>query len=182
SAFDINLSMARLQMELFTQEVNVNLYASAEYMVNAPFERIYRSETLMTFPNNYLLIEMPLEEESMEIDLHITALQDLGYKVVLAHPEKYLYGEFDIHRFKFYKNMGCYFQMNILSPSGYYGRPIQHAAKSLLREGMVDFLGTDLHNTTELLALEKYVLGGEAYRSFRKNPIRNSELFNTIYA
>src|SRR5690606_6092896 len=101
---------------------------------------------------------------------------------VMAHPEKYLYGELDMDRFKFYKNMGCFFQMNILSPSGYYARPIQQAAKSLLREGMADFLGTDLHNTTELLALEKYVLGGEAYRSFRKNQIRNSKLLNTIYA
>ncbi|MBK8653238.1 MAG: hypothetical protein IPN20_04945 [Haliscomenobacter sp.] len=44
------------------------------------------------------------------------------------------------------KDLGCRFQLNILSLSGYYDRPIQQAAEKLVRLGMADYLCTDLHH------------------------------------
>jgi len=182
SSFEINLSLAKLQFGVSNQNVKINLFAAAEYMANLRFERIYQTEELMTFPGNYVLVEMPVNAESMYIDVYVIALQHMGYKVILAHPEKYSYCQRDMDRYKYYKSLGCLFQMNILSPAGYYGTQVKQAATNLLKEGMVDFVGTDLYTFKELLALEKYVLGGDAYSAFRKNPILNNELFTNIYA
>ena len=58
---------------------------------------------------------------------------------------------------------GTLFQVNLLSLAGYYGKDVKHAAESLVEMGLVDFVGTDMHNHRHCEAIEKY-MGPRDYR------------------
>ena len=88
------------------------------------------------------------------------------HQVVLAY----------LGRYQDLKNQGCLFQMNLLSPAGYYGSHVRKAALHLLNRGMVDFVGTDLHHLAHLSAIEKWTVSGGATEAFKRNPIKNRML------
>lgn len=57
--------------------------------------------------------------------------------------------------------MGCKFQLNMLSLVGYYGKKVKENARSLIREDMIDFAGTDLHNKCQIKYLKNKKLINE---------------------
>ena len=48
------------------------------------------------------------------------------------------------------KGMNVLFQMNLFSLVGMYGKGTQHVAQELLKRGMYDFVGTDIHTISIL--------------------------------
>ncbi|MBK1441640.1 histidinol phosphatase [Parapedobacter sp. ISTM3] len=156
---------------------DVAMEIAAEYMVDDTFGATWSRSYLLTLPDDHLLIEMSYMVENPQIDRHIFDLQVKGYKVILAHPERYLFYHQRPERYQRLKELGCLFQMNLLSPTGYYNAQVQKAAQHLLKRGMIDLVGTDLHHLKHLAAIEKFVLSGDAHGLFKKNPIKNLELF-----
>ncbi len=156
---------------------DVTVKPAAEYMVDHTFSTTWEHHSLLTLPHNHVLIEMSYAAENPQIDQHVFDLQVKGYNVILAHPERYIYYHQRQERYQRLKELGCLFQMNLLSPSGYYNTQVQKAAQYLLKRGMVDFVGTDLHHLKHLTAIEKFVLSGDAHRLFKKNAIKNLDLF-----
>ena len=47
------------------------------------------------------------------------------------------------------------FQININSLTGYYSAEVKKIAEKLIDEGMVDLVGSDMHNQQYLAALQK---------------------------
>lgn len=155
----------------------LQLYAAAEYMVDDVFgARFVNGNQLLTLPGNHVLIEMSYIAESANIEHTIFELQVHGYKPILAHPERYAFYHDRLERYQQLRDLGCLFQMNLLSPTGYYNSEVKKTAQYLLKRGVVDFVGTDLHHQKHLTAIEKFVLSGDAHRAFKKNPIKNSNL------
>ena len=81
-----------------------------------------------------------------------------GYIPVLAHPERYNYYFEDISKIEKLKKAGCYFQLNLLSVVGYYGVNVLKMARKLINSNLIDFVGSDLHNTRQLEYFKKRVL------------------------
>ncbi len=175
----IGTALVHLQTAAEAVLPKFQLAAAAEYMIDLDFVRLYRQGTLLTLPGNYVLIEMSYAAGNPEIDRHIFELQVKGFIPILAHPERYVFYHDRPERYQQLKNQGCLFQLNLLSPSGYYGSPVQKAAKWLLKRGMIDLVGTDLHHAKHMAAIEQFVLSGDAHGAFMKNPIKNQELFGT---
>ena len=73
-----------------------------------------------------------------------------GYKPILAHPERYFYYHKNFDEFFHLQDMGFLFQVNLLSLTGYYGKQVKHAARFLIENKMVDYLGTDIHHLRHL--------------------------------
>jgi tyrosine-protein phosphatase YwqE len=63
---------------------------------------------------------------------------------VIAHPERYEYAAKD--NYLRWKDKRYKFQLNLLSLAGAYGRTANVKARYLLKEGMYDFVGSDMHN------------------------------------
>jgi tyrosine-protein phosphatase YwqE len=55
------------------------------------------------------------------------------------------------HRFI---DLGFMLQINLLSLTGYYGKEPAKAAEYMLKNGMVSFVGTDLHHERHLNMLQ----------------------------
>ena len=53
------------------------------------------------------------------------------------------------------KTAGCYFQLNLLALTGYYGNSVQELAGYLIKKEYYDYAGTDVHHLKHLAALQK---------------------------
>ena len=99
-----------------------------------------------------------------------------GLQPVIAHPERYGYYHHAISQYERFIELGCLLQVNLLSLSGYYGKPVKTVAETLVRKRMVDLLGTDMHHARHLEALKDLASRKDFYRMFEGIHIRNREL------
>jgi protein-tyrosine phosphatase len=155
-------------------DINAVTGAAAEYMVDDTFEV---TDDLMTFPGNYILIEMSYMHETPNIDEVIDKLIAYGYKVILAHPERYLYYHLDKLKLNRFKDKHVFFQLNLLSVTGYYGKEVKKTADYLLKHNLYDFASSDVHHDKHLQALKTVVLDGSLYKKIGAYPFKNKELF-----
>jgi protein-tyrosine phosphatase len=163
-----------LKVKVKSEGLNVHLDAAAEYMADDSF----KVETgLLTLPGQHILIEMSYLAETPNIDQIIFELHVQGYKVVLAHPERYLFYHKNFERYQRMKELGCLLQLNLLSVTGYYGKSVKSAAEAILKAGLYDCAGTDLHHERHLAVLEKNVQNGKMYELIGNYEFKNKELF-----
>ena len=135
----------------------VEIFAAAEHMIDDGLNHLIAKDNLCVMPGGYVLIEMSYLSESKAIFQIISDIQKLGYKPILAHPERYNYYHYDFNMYKQIKDAGCLLQLNLLSISRYYGTEVKVAALTMLKSGMYDFVGTDTHNEKHLRALQDVV-------------------------
>jgi protein-tyrosine phosphatase len=137
--------------ELTKNNINIQIEAAAEYMIDHEFEKLITSgEKLLSFGNNYILIEMSYLAPSPNFDKVIFDLQMKGYKPVFAHPERYNYYHKTFLEYERMIDLGCVLQVNLLSLSGFYGKDVKKAGEKLIQKNMVSFLGTDMHHEGHL--------------------------------
>ena len=145
--------LAGVRAELKTQNINMEIDAAAEYYIDFDFEQKIGKEKFLTFGDNYILVELSFMQEPQNLFDSIFKLQMEGYKVVLAHPERYAY-----YTKKDYEELvarGVLLQINLLSLIGYYSPKIQQKTKELITENQVSFVGTDCHNMNHAALYEK---------------------------
>jgi len=143
-----------LKSELKAQSIDIEISAAAEYYVDFYFEsKLDANEEFLTFGDKRILIETSFISEPPNFSESIFKLQLKGYKVILAHPERY--GYMSIEDMKKYKNRSVELQLNLLSLLGYYGSECKHKAEKLIENNMVDYVGTDCHNLKQALLYEK---------------------------
>lgn len=154
--------------------ITIQLDAAAEYMAEGTF---IAGSGLLTLPGNCILIEMSYLAETVNIDQIIFDLQTNGYRVILAHPERYNFYHGDLKRFQRFRDIGCLLQLNLLSVLGYYGKHAKSTAESLLQNKLYDIAGTDLHHDKHLAVLEANVQNGTVYDKLGHYDFLNKELF-----
>ena len=77
-------------------------------------------------------------------------MQMQGYQPIIAHPERYIYLEHNKEFYEELKDIGCLFQLNLLSLGNHYGKSVHELAQYLIKKGYYDLVGTDLHNMKHL--------------------------------
>ncbi|MCU0333481.1 MAG: histidinol phosphatase [Chitinophagaceae bacterium] len=150
---------------------------AAEYMMDYDAEERMLNNDVLTLPGGYVLIEMSYAVESPNIRDMIFQLQTKGYKPILAHPERYpyYYGRFD--QYESFLDAGADLQINLLSLGGYYGKPAQKVAEKLIEQGLVNWLGTDMHHDRHLAALQQLAANTKVLRQIEKiKRLKNREL------
>ena len=126
----------------------LELSLGGEYMLDSAF--LDRCEegfltlddkhTLVLCETSYMMADPNMREMLYEIMLK-------GYRPVIAHPERYNYASMPMY--KRWKEKDYLLQLNLFSLSGAYSEHARDKARSLLREGMYDYVGTDLHRVTD---------------------------------
>jgi protein-tyrosine phosphatase len=82
-------------------------------------------------------------------------LQLSGYKIILAHPERYSYFFGNWQKYEELKDRGVLFQININSLTGYYSAEVKKIAEKLIENNMVELAGSDMHNMNYMEALRR---------------------------
>lgn len=169
--------LRQVQEAVKKENIPVQVEAAAEYMVDLEFEQsVKKDEQLLTFGNQYILIEMSYIAPSPNIEQVIFELNMRGYKPIVAHPERYLYYHSDFEKYQRLIDLGCVLQVNLLSLSGYYGKNVKAVAEKLIRQKMIHFAGTDMHHTNHLNALLHMVSRKDFYKTIGESNLLNSSL------
>lgn len=135
----------------------LKLEAASEYMINEGFVKLYENHELLTLKGNYILVEIAYMNPPLGLYEILFQVQLAGYIPVLAHPERYAYFHHNFEEYEKLKKAGCLFQLNLLSPVGYYGPDVTVTAEKLLRKGLIDFTGSDVHHKNHVDAFSDKV-------------------------
>jgi protein-tyrosine phosphatase len=166
--------LSTVKAKMMASGLTIEIGAAAEYMAESDF---IAAPGLLTLPDNHILIEMSYLTETPNIDQIIFDLQVKGYKVILAHPERYNFYHKRTERYQRIKDAGCFMQLNLLSVSGYYGKSVQAMAEYLLQQNLYDFAGTDLHHDKHLSILSEAIENGQLYKKIGQYDFKNKQVF-----
>jgi tyrosine-protein phosphatase YwqE len=130
----------------------------AEYFVDEAFVKLVAQKDLLTFGQNYILIETSMNYDFPIFNEALFQLQTQGYKPILAHPERYafIYDEGNyIEKYEELKERGVLFQLNLFALVGLYGQKVQKVAETLIEHNLYDYVSSDIHKVGQLKLFEK---------------------------
>jgi tyrosine-protein phosphatase YwqE len=151
----IHNGLGEVRKALKSANLDIQLEAAAEYLIDDGFEEKMEKGDLLTFGDRYVLLELSYYNPHPNFKGIVFNLQVDGYKVILAHPERYSYWFKDWQRYTDLKDRGVFFQLNTVSLAGHYPDPVRKMALKLIEEGLIEFTGSDLHNPHYMDSLEK---------------------------
>ncbi|MBL7700411.1 MAG: histidinol phosphatase [Chitinophagaceae bacterium] len=143
-----------LKASLEENKLDVPINFAAEYFLDYHVDELIEDgQRLLTIKDNWVLVEFSFVSAPLDLKEKLFNVQMAGYQPIIAHPERYLY----FGKTKMYDELreaGYFFQVNLLSLAGYYGKGPQEIGNMLIKNKYVDFLGTDLHHVRHLAALQ----------------------------
>ena len=144
-----NLKLQRLEIlkeELLKNNIDVNLFLGNEIFINESIDELIINKEIRSINNGrYILVELPFNNQILNLDDYIYELSLKGYRVIIAHPERYTYFKNDYNEARKLYDSGVLFQVNYGSIIGQYGNGSKKLVKKLLKDNMVDFISTDIH-------------------------------------
>ena len=163
-----------LNAHLANNGKDIQVQAAAEYFIDEHFEGLLKTKApLLTIKQNMVLVEFSMITQPMDLKQILFEMQMGGYQPIIAHPERYIYLRDKKTFFDELKEIGCFFQLNLLSLVGYYGTTQKELAEYLVKKKYYNFAGTDLHNKKHLAALNLLVQS-RAYNKLKEaNLLKN---------
>jgi tyrosine-protein phosphatase YwqE len=150
----IGEALQKLKLACQNEGIDVEITAAAEYMMDDYFLKLLRGGSpLLPIYKNIILTEQSYASPTDNLNEITFELMSRGYRFILAHPERYFYYHNRYEEFSRLKDMGFMLQINLLSLTGYYGKPVARAARYIIENDLVDFAGTDMHHERHLSLL-----------------------------
>ncbi len=119
---------------------------ASEYMLDSNLIKKAREKELLCIKENLVLVEMSYISAPNDLYEIIFQLQLNNYIPILAHPERYGFLFNNFEEYYRLKKIGVNFQLNLLSTTGYYGNEILKISDKLLKNNMINFVGSDIHS------------------------------------
>lgn len=143
----INNGLDQVREGLQKEGINIQLEAATEYFLDETFmERLEKDEQLMTFGKNYVLVETSFINPPPQLKEASFQLTVKGYKMVFAHPERYMYLMENSLLLEELIDRDIIFQLNAVALTGCYSKPVKKFAEKLIDMKAPRLVGTDCHN------------------------------------
>ena len=150
-AATINKALDLVRDALAEKQIDFKVSAAAEYMLDAYFLELLSTKIpLLTVKDNLVLTEFSYADKPYNVEQIVFAIITENYQPILAHPERYGYYHNDFKQYDFLNELGFLLQVNLLSLTGYYGKPAAKAANYLIKNNLASYVGTDLHHERHL--------------------------------
>ncbi len=172
----IKSGLKKLREASSKEGINLEIDAAAEYYLDDGFYDLIQQGEVMTIKGKYLLFETSYISKPLRTEEMIFEITSAGYTPVMAHPERYRYIKEPMKEYSRFKELGILFQVNLNSFGGHYGKSAKILADFLSHNGMIDYLGSDVHHQKHVSSLHTVFLS-DAYKNiFKHNKILNDEL------
>src|SRR2546423_10022352 len=110
--------------------IDIEIHGAAEYFIDEHFEeQLIKKIPLLPISNNMVLVEFSMVTAPIDLKRILFEIQIQNYQPLLAHPERYVYFDRNREFFEELRTIGCLFQLNLLSLTGYYGKIVQELAE-----------------------------------------------------
>lgn len=151
----------------------IELRLAAENMIDPLFETRLANGDLLPMGKHadHLLIETSYVNAPIHFRELIREIKRKGYFPILAHPERYRYMTDDDYRSLHQEDVK--FQINLFSMLGLYGPEPARKAEWLLKQGLADIAGSDLHKVKMLRFFDAPISSGKTLKALSAiaNPI-----------
>ena len=158
------LSRRAKAYDILSKHIPVGTFVAlgAEVLICENFENLPGLEKLTIAETNVLLLELPTHHYDESFYFTVSALIERGFKIVLAHAERY-----DAYHIDELIELGTEIQLNVSSVSPvFYKHP---DAVRWLKSGAVTAIGSDIHGTDK-----------SHYRKFKLAIKRNLPYINKV--
>lgn len=167
-----------LKQELADKEIAVNIYLGNEIYINEQIsELLEKGEISPLADSDYILVELPMSGDYPNYMDILANLMQKGFKVILAHPERYAAIQKNPKIAEELHEMGVFLQCNTGSITGQYGKHAYKVAKMLAKRKMIFAFGSDIHHcrgedsiSQAKKKLGKYYKGDELTKVLVENP------------
>ena len=127
--------------------IDVNLYLGNEIYIDSDILGLVKKGEMKALADSeYLLVELPFNEKISNYEDIFAVLLENGYKVLLAHPERYSYFHDEYEKLVDLIDMGVLFQCNLGSVTGKYGKSAMKTVRKLAKDGYIFAFGNDAHH------------------------------------
>jgi tyrosine-protein phosphatase YwqE len=166
-----------LQQRIKEENIDITIGVAAEYFLDNYVKKLLANkEPLLTIKDNLVLVEFSMASEPIDLKEILFEMQLQGYQPVIAHPERYSYHERNSEFFAVMKSSGYWFQLNILSLAGLYGKSARTLAHNFIKNNYYELAGTDLHNPLHVRALSDPSITVELKKLLDSGTLKNMEL------
>jgi len=144
-----------LQNRLINDNISINLNMGNELFIHHDLPDLLKNDEIYSLAQSkYVLVEFDFENYPLENDEILYNLKTEGYRVIIAHPERYGYVKDDPNFCQRWLNEGFLLQIN------------QHSLVSdnnklvlkMIENDFVSFIASDAHNNSRPLTLKKAFL------------------------
>ena len=152
--FETEVEKLKVQFSLLVNEAKknnlpINLYLGQEIYLrrpNALKEYIENNKIITINETNWLLLEFSYTKD-IDISEVVYNAKINGYNSIIAHIERYQYVTLE-QAFEI-KKIGALIQVNASSINGKYGFFIKRKVLKFIKNGLVDFVASDIHESRE---------------------------------
>ena len=154
-----NLKLLHELKKIMKEEnIDIDLFLGNEIYINHDISKLIQDKIISPINDSrYLLIELPMSGVFDGYEDIFYDLQTEGYKVILAHPERYITTQKDFSILERLHNLNILFQCNLGSIVGQYGHKAQKTIKKLAKKDMIFAFGTDTHHFRDFSEIEKAI-------------------------
>lgn len=180
---DVNYISDKIkELGLDSKRIGIHLYQGNEIYISNDICKLLEDKKVARINDSrYLLIELPLTDTPIKNAIEIIEeIVKNEYIPIIAHPERYPYIQKNINLAKEFLRKGALLQANFASIDGYYGVQAKKTVIKLLKNKMIQFLGSDAHKKRTIYsnmnkyikALSKYLSEDDIHELSYKNPVK----------
>ncbi len=142
----LNRRFEMLENTLAQLQIPLRLYHGAEILCLPETPLLARRQLLPTLGlGNYVLMEFYFDETPEMMDYYLSAAEEQGYRVVVAHPERYDAVQRDLGVLCRWFDRGYAIQVNKGSIFGRFGSGAEYTVQEILRRGLAHAVASDAH-------------------------------------
>ena len=143
---EIEKRVSDIKDKLLEINCHIMLYIGNEiYITENIIELIKNQKASSINDKKYVLFELPLNSEVMNLNRVVYQILENGKIPILAHPERYPFVQKDVNTLIPLIQEGVLIQSNYGSIIGQYGKHAKKTIKKMLKHNMVHMLGSDAH-------------------------------------
>ena len=151
-----------LSQALSQAQIPVRLHRGAEVLCLPETPLLASEHKLPTLGSgSYALVEFFFDESYTYMDQMLSEIADCGYRLVVAHPERYGAIQRDPHLLKRWARQGFALQLNKGSVLGAFGSRAEQTAAAIMELGLAHLFATDAHSchsrTPHIGALREWI-------------------------
>ena len=126
----------------------INLHLGTEIYINNQIDELVQANEIATLASSkYLLIELPVWNEYPSLAKYLFQLQSKGYRIIIAHPERYQYFRNDFNKVLNLCKQGILFQGNYMSLFDTYGPHAKKMFEKMIQHQCYSFMASDVHRS-----------------------------------
>ena len=133
--------------------IDINLHLGNEIFINNDTDQMLEECKVHTLANtDYVLIELPWDKYTKEVEEWLYNISIAGFKIIIAHPERYDYVQQDYRIVKTWLDEGYLLQSN---QNSLFKPDTKDVLNKLLSLNYIHFIASDAHNEYRRITLEK---------------------------